>query len=292
MRPILRRLLLLLLVAAPAVGVAADGPSIWLLEGPASKVYLLGSVHVLRQQDYPLPAKVNAAYVRAPRVVMELDLDDLDPVSAQAVIATKGLLKDGRSLRDVMGERDWQAAEQRARALGVELSMLSAVKPWFAALTLLNLEMLKRGFDPALGLENHLATRAAEEGKPVIGLESLEYQLSIFDKLPERTQSALLLQSLDEAAQLDTRMGELIAAWRAGDDQALADTLAESFEDYPQVYASIVTARNHQWADRLIELSRSGPDALVVVGALHLVGRQSVINLLRARGYTVRRWSP
>jgi uncharacterized protein YbaP (TraB family) len=167
--------------------------------------------------------------------------------------------------------------------------MLSALKPWFAALTVMNIEMLRLGFNPELGLEQHLARQARQNGKEILGLETLEYQLRLFDELSYETQSALLLQTLSEAETLEQEMSSLVSAWRQGETEALSAALTRSFSGYLDVYRSIVTDRNEAWVDRIMDLGRSSGDSLVVVGALHLVGDDSVVEMLRSKGAKVRR---
>jgi uncharacterized protein YbaP (TraB family) len=171
------------------------------MRGSGATVWLLGSVHLLRESDYPLPENVDRVMARAERLVLELDLDAVDPITSQMIVFSLGRLEEGQSLADVMGNRSYRLAAKRAEKLGIDLGMLSALKPWFAALTIMNIEMLRLGFNPELGLEQYLANQARQSGKEIVGLETMEYQLGLFDELSYDTQSALLLQTLSEAAR-------------------------------------------------------------------------------------------
>jgi hypothetical protein len=270
---------------------ANDGPAIWEFSTPSSTVRLLGSVHVLRESDYPLPESVERAVDQAQCLVFELDLDDLDPIESQTLLLTLGQSADGRSLQEIMGRTDYRRALERSSALGIDLELFSGVEPWLAALTIMNTQVLKLGFKPQLGLDQQLAARAATTGKEVVGLETLEFQLSLFAGLSDRMQAELLLQTLEEAAELEQQMGDLVDAWRQGRTSALAAELSRSFADYPDLYRRLVADRNAAWIDRILDLAAGDRDCLVVVGALHLVGAGSVIDLLRKRGVDVRRWS-
>lgn len=269
---------------------AADGPAVWEISGPSATVRLLGSVHVLRESDYPLPPRITRAVDEAQCLVFELDLDDLDPIATQTLMVSLGRLEEGKTLRDVMGPTDYQRAEQRAAELGIDLELFAGVEPWLAALTIMNTQFLRLGFLPELGLDQQLAAMAAADGKEILGLETLEFQLGLFAGLSDRMQSELLLQTLDEAGQLEAQMGQMVADWRDGRTAALAAELGRSFADYPDLYRRLVTERNAAWIDRIVDLAAGDRDCLVVVGALHLVGRGSVIDLLRERGVPVRRW--
>jgi len=269
----------------------SDEPAIWEFSGPAATVRLLGSVHVLRETDYPLPAEVTRAVDEAECLVFELDLDDLDPIESQTLLATLGQTQGGRTLRDIMGPTDYRKAVDQSLDLGIDLELFAQVEPWLAALTIMNTQFLRLGFLPQLGLDQQLAAMAAADGKEILGLETLEFQLQLFAGLSDRMQSELLLQTLDEASRLEEQMTGLVSAWREGRTNALAGELGRSFADYPDLYRRLVTDRNADWIDRIVELGAGNRDCLVVVGALHLVGHGSVIDLLRKRGIDVRRWT-
>ena len=114
----------------------ADYPvTMWEVDGERNSVYLLGSIHLLREQDHPLPEIINAAYRNAEVVIMEIDMDDLDPIATQTLFSQHGMISDGRTLADWMGERDYARASNAAEEIGIPLHMMSGVEPWYAALT-------------------------------------------------------------------------------------------------------------------------------------------------------------
>jgi uncharacterized protein YbaP (TraB family) len=290
-RVVLATCLACLGLAAQNAAAEAAGPAIWEFSGQSATIRLLGSVHVLRESDYPLPALVTKALGQAECLVFELDLDDLDPIESQTLLLSLGRLGEGRTLHDVMGANDYRRAAEESMKLGIDLNLFSEVRPWLAALTIMNTQFLKLGFLPQLGLDQQLAAMAAADGKEIIGLETLEFQLGLFAGLSDRMQSELLLQTLDEASLLEAQMGDLVTAWRQGRTTSLAAELGRSFADYPELYRRLVTDRNADWIDRIIDLASGERDCLVVVGALHLVGTGSVIDLLRKRGVDVRLWT-
>jgi len=165
--------------------------------------------------------------------------------------------------------------------------MFDRFQPWFVATLLLQLELAKRGFDPALGIEQQLAGRAVADRKPIMGLETPAQQFAVLSGLSLADQKRFLLMTLDESAQADAELEQLLAAWRKGDITALAALLSDEFERFPQLYRPLTEDRNRAWVGQLGDLLDDRDDYLVVVGALHLVGRNSVVDLLRQRGYTV-----
>ena len=279
---------LLWLVPAIALADSAGHPvTMWMAEGASNRVYLLGSVHLLRAQDHPLPQVIDDVYDEAETLYMELDMDDLDPLLMQATINRLGMLDDGTSLRDVMGDDLYAEAEARAAELDMPLEMLERTEPWLAAITVEQLALTRIGFNPSYGVEMHLLEKASSDGKEILGFESVEQQLSYLDGLSLDAQRDLLMQTLTESAALNELMDELILAWRSGDIDFLEQTLLDDISGYPELYDTIVANRNRLWVDTIDALLAEREDYLVVVGALHLVGEDGVPQLLEQRGVTI-----
>jgi uncharacterized protein len=281
-------------LAALAVGVlardAAADPAAWRIAGErGGEVALLGSMHALRARDYPLPPLVDQLYGRAEIIVMEIDLDDLDPATEQAAVLSVAALPAGQTLTTVLDKKVYDVAEERARGLGVDLALLDHVQPWLVAISLLDIGLQKLGFDAEHGLERYLVGKAKTDHKEIVGLETIDQQLGIFAALPPKSQQAMLSQTLEELDAADTTMSELEAAWREGHVETMTDKLLSDFDDFPELYPELVTKRNAAWTDALEKLLRDGHRYLVVVGALHLVGHDSVIERLGARGHRVQR---
>lgn len=278
-------LLLLPLVAAADSG--GHPVTLWMAEGASNTVYLLGSVHLLRKEDHPLPSVIDAAYDDAETLFMELDMDDLDPIATQATINRLGMLDEDQSLRDVMGEDLYDDALLAADALDIPLDMLAQTEPWFAAITVEQLALTRIGFNPMYGIEMHMMAKAIQDGKTIQGFESVEEQLEFLDGLSLGAQRDLLMQTLAESANIRDIMDRLIAAWRMGDIAYMEENLLADIANYPELYESIVADRNRNWANTIDKLLGDDEDYLVIVGALHLIGEDGVPQLLESRGYTV-----
>lgn len=278
--------LCLLLTAAAG---ADDGHpvTLWRVDGEQNRVYLLGSVHLLRAGDHPLPAVIDETYADAETVVMEVDMDDIDPVAAQQDVTALGLLPEDQSLEQVMGPRLYARAESFAGAADIPLPMLARTEPWLAALTVEQLMLARIGFDPQYGVESHLTEKATADGKPVIGLETVRQQLEFLDGMSLDAQRALLLASLEDSAEMEQMMDDLVRAWRHGDIEFLESELLADIHDYPELHRAIVVQRNRNWIAAIEGFAREEDDYLVVVGALHLIGEDGVPSLLEARGYEV-----
>lgn len=280
-------LLCLAALLAPAASLARDKHVLWSVQGRYNTVYFLGSIHVLRPQDGGLPAAADRAYQDAEQLVMEIDLDEpreTDPMALLAEMQRLAVLPAGESLRSVLGP-EYDDVNARARAAGLDLALVDQFAPWFVATTLLQLELAKRGFSPEFGIEQVLAKRAAEDDKPIRGLETSAEQFALIAGMPLPLQKRFLLMTLEEADQIDAEVGELVQAWRKGDVVRLAELLSGEFEEFPDLYRRLTVDRNRAWIGPLVDLLDDDDDYLVVVGALHLVGDDSVIELLEARGF-------
>jgi len=282
------RLLLAVLLAAGAARADGDRLPLWLVEGETNRVYLLASVHLLRESDYPLPAGIDAAYADAERLVMELDMDDLEPSEAAGLMAELGILGEGVSLRALLGELLYARALELADAGGIPLAMLADRELWLAALAVEQIALRRLGAAAALGLEAHLAARAGRDGKPITGLETLRQQLGMLDALPVPVQRTLFMETLEESADLAATMDELLTAWRTGDMETIERRMLHDLRDEPRLYDVLIETRNRDWTAHILRLLDETDDVLVVVGAAHLAGEDGLPALLAAEGHAPR----
>jgi hypothetical protein len=284
---LLSMLLAALLPIAASAETGGHPASMWLAEGQHNRIYLLGSVHMLRKSDHPLPSIIETAYKDADSLVMEIDMDDLDAAASQALISELGVLHDGTTLRDLMGSDSYAQAERSAAAVDIPLEMLAKSEPWLAAMTVEQLALNRIGFNPLYGIEMYLMAKAQQDNKAIDGFESLEEQLNFLDSLSLDAQRELLLQTLDETSDLQTEMNAMIDAWRHGDLQYLEETLLKEVAQYPELHRTLVIDRNVRWVENIDTMLDDDEDYLIVVGALHLIGENGVPALLSRQGVVV-----
>lgn len=288
----LRATVTCLCLAAGLFTQAANGRelhALWTVEGRHNTVYLLGSIHVLRPGDKGLPQVAEDAYADAEKLVMEIDMDDLlggDAMSLLGLMQQMAMLPEGESLRSALGA-DYEAINRHAQQSGLDLALLDRFAPWFVATTLLQLELAERGFSPELGIEQTITNRAIADGKPILGLETAAQQFAILANLPLPLQKRFLMMTLEHSDDLDEKIDALLKAWYAGDSAALAALLSDEYKEFPELYGPLTEDRNRAWVGELVDLLDDEDDYLVVVGALHLVGKNSVVDLLQKRGFAV-----
>ena len=279
------------LVIAVATGVRADESGhtlpLWQLNGEQNRIYMLGSIHLLREQDYPIPSRLYEAYEDAEALIMELDMDDLDPVEGQVLTNELGLIQDDRTLSDLMGADLYREAETLAAAAQIPITLLAKSEPWYAAMNVEIMLLMRMGFNPQFGIETHFQGMASNDGKEILGFETMRQQLEFLDGLSPQAQRDMLMQALKEGIELDELMDTMIDAWRTGDVQFMEDNLLADMKNYPEMNEVIVVARNRNWVSQIEALLDDEEDYLVIVGTLHLVGEDGVPKMLEARGHQV-----
>jgi uncharacterized protein YbaP (TraB family) len=220
---------------------------------------------------------------------MEIDMDDpavADPMAMAAQMQRYAQLPAGQSLESVLGA-DYATVAAHVEEAGLDIATFDGFAPWFVGMLILQLEVAKRGFDPAHGIEQQVTDRAVADRKPILGLETPADQFAVLAGLSLPEQKRFLLMTLEETESADARLDELLTAWRTGDTATLARVLSDEFDEFPELYRPLTEDRNRAWVEQLAGLLDDRDDYLVVVGALHLVGRNSVVDLLRQRGYRV-----
>jgi uncharacterized protein YbaP (TraB family) len=281
--------LLIALVAAAAEARAQDKSFLWQVQSSKSNgsIYILGSIHFLKKENYPLKKTIEKAFSSAEKLVLEIDFKDADSGAVQRMTLEKGIQRNGKTLDQNVSPETYGLAQKRSAELGIDIRALSPLKPWVVALTLTALQLQKLGFDPKHGIDRYLAERAVKSGKTIAGLESAAFQIGLVDDLSERDQETMLRQSLKEMDLLDKGLEQIVRAWSAGDVQSLEALLLNSMREYPAVYQRIIVDRNRRWLPEIEKMIEQGESTLIVVGAGHLVGKDGVVELLKARGYTL-----
>ena len=265
----------------------AEAP-VWAIHGAHNTVYLAGSVHLLRSRDAALPAAFDRAYKDADALVMEIDLDDLDPAAAQGWMLEHGMIGDEKTLGDIIGKPRFQRVEQEGNRLGIPIEALQQLEPWLVAMTLAQLQYMKLGFDPEQGVEKQLERKAQTDHKEIAGLETLDEQLGLLANMSIDDQAKFLDLTLEEMHEMQGETDSLLSAWRTGNAQKLASMLSDEYKVAPVLYRTLVADRNKRWMPAIEKLLQSDKDYLVVVGALHLVGTGGLLELTKARGYEAK----
>lgn len=289
MRKLISPLLLLLLGAIPCTATdtsTQDLHSLWKATGPAGGVvYLLGSVHALPQNAYPLAPAIENAFKESTTLAFEVDFDAMEN-SGPALFAAGSLLP-GQSLYNSISEQTSGDFRAYLGSAGLSPEIFDSMRPWMAALSLTALELVKIGYSPDAGIDITLARRASKSGKKIIGLETAEDQISLFSNLSEEESEAFLRYTIKDLRTLTEDLDKITEAWQHGDVKMLRKLLGEAFRGEPEISQRFVSDRNQKWMPKILKLFGKGHRSMAVVGALHLVGKNGVLELLSRAGFEI-----
>jgi len=275
--------------AAPAKGEPPPAFA-WELKRGGQVLYVAGSVHLGKAGALPLTPAMEGALSSSDALVVEVDAAKVDQAGLQGLIVSAGFLPEGEDLYAMLTPDDRAELARRFQAAGVAPAAAKRMRPWLASIMLIGLEAAKSGYQSEGGVDQQLAARARGEKKQIVELESAESQIRILANLPEHVAALMLEEMLRNRDAVDQSIGALADAWRRGDAQAM-DALVNADlrkPEYAELYAKLILERNLRMADRIEELLQKPGRYFVVVGAAHVVGERGIVELLRARGFTVR----
>jgi len=273
---------------APAAKAAGTNRGlIWKIEKGGRSGWLVGSLHLLTADAYPLPPALDTAFGAADVLVEEADPEELKAPEAAMKLVAKAMYPPGTTLQSQVSKETFDKIAKRAEKIGLPVDRLQAFKPWMVALTLVGLELQKGGFDPGLGLDQHFLNRAPGAGKKVRTLESAMEQIEFLENLSPQLQEGLVAATLDGADTELQQVQKIAAAWKAGETAPIERLLLTDMKSVDNaVYDTLLVGRNRRWVPQ-IEDCLSQQKCFVVVGAAHLVGPDGLVTMLKAKGYTV-----
>ncbi len=264
--------------------------SVWVADrdGQPGRLFLCGTIHILRDSDYPLSPGYEAAYHLSDKLVLELPPGSGAGPAMASRMRELGMYSSDTSLEANVSAKTWVDVKTWATAHGVEASLLNRFRPWFVSLIITSTEYAALGARPDMGVDQHFESRAEHEGKPGEGLETVEFQLQLFSQLTNDQQKNMLEQTLAEVASMSQEFEKMIKAWKDGRLEALHEMLFREAERYPELMDLFLKNRNLSWIDRLDRMLKNGEQVMVLIGTGHLASKDGIIQLLKNRGYRVR----
>jgi hypothetical protein len=285
----MKKILIVLIALVFSTTVYAES-SVWKLDTDNGSFYLAGSCHVLRKSDYPLPEEFESAYDDADQVIFETDMEALMSPDIQLLVLSKGMYTGGDTLEKKLSKKAYESLVKYCNDRSMSIDLFQNFKPWMVTMTLLALELEKNGITAADGLDMYFHNKAKKDGKQTGGLEDIYKHVELVSSLEEEFDESIIESFIREVEELQVIMEDLIKSWRAGDEVGIDKHLSETMcKEYPGLYKRLLTDRNRDWISRLESLMNSGKRTLVIVGVGHLVGEESVINLLKSRGYKIKK---
>jgi hypothetical protein len=261
---------------------------LWSIQTQSNKIYLLGSIHVLKPETYPLDSAIEKAYASSERIVFETDIAAMQDPAMQAKMLQLGMYPAEQNLFENIARNTRQQLEKKMRALGLPLEAFSRFKPWFVALTLTTLELQRLGYNPQYGIDVYFFDKAQSGGKEIGFLEPPEYQIDLLGNMVNKDQNDFLKQTLKDLEMISELAGDLVSSWKSGNADKVHELLHRSFKDYPNLNDRLLIQRNKDWVREVEAAMRQNKNVLFVVGAGHLVGPESVVELLKKNGHKVK----
>lgn len=298
---------------------AAKGPALWKVADADTTIYLFGTVHVLPQGLDWYDAAIAKALEGSDILVTEIPMDPASENAMQMLAMEKGALPAGSSLRSLLTEEqkaeyiaaldklggkieaaqlaqlpaEARAQYEDAKAKGLVPSpgtmlagQFDGLKPWMVGLTLSILPLTFEGYDPSSGVEKVLLGKVGDKEKGA--LETAEFQLGIFDGMPQDAQISFMMEAANGIDETKPMLDRMVAEWIKGDADQLAAVMNEGMTD-PKVAEALLYSRNRNWADWIKTRLDTPGTVFIAVGAGHLAGSQSVQDYLTQKGITVTR---
>jgi uncharacterized protein len=277
-------------LAGPSGVFAQDSKTfMWKVEEKGPVVYILGSVHFLKKEHYPLDPKIENAFEVSDSLIVEANVSDMAKIDPQ-IIAGKAIYGENDSLKNHISSETYECIKQEATRLGLPMEMVDRQKPWILSLALAGLEIMKLGYDPKYGIDQYFLSKAGRV-KRVLELEGLTYQLNLLSNLSAQEQELLLLFTLKDLKNAGEQVENLVKAWTAGDAPGIEAILTKKLQEDPRIhsfYDKFLYLRNREMASKIEFYLKSNGTYFVIVGAAHLIGEKGIIQMLKAKGYKVQ----
>lgn len=281
----MRQLFTLCLLAFVLTNVQAQ-TSVWKVSSGENEIYLAGSIHLLKESDYPLPKDFDDAFNKSQKVVFETDIDKLNDPQIAQILLSKAMIPDNKTLKDILSEEVYKRLETESGKLSIPLASLSRFKPSMVIVTMSGIKLQQMGVT-ADGVDQHFHNKAKEHGKTLGFLETVEEQLDILTSMGEGNEDSFVNYSLEDMDDMESVMDEMTENWRNGSSDLMITQLVEMKNEYPDIYKSIMVDRNNNWMPQIEEFMKDEATEFVIVGALHLHGPDGLLEMLKAKGYQI-----
>jgi len=274
-------------VLKKSIAGKASKHCLWAVRGSSNTVFLLGSMHMMKPSMYPLADEIEAAYKRSGTVIFEMDIKATESPEFAMKVMAQATFPEGDTLKKHLSPATYSLLASNLTHSMVGIEALQQFKPWMVAMTLVVLELQKQGFDAENGVDRHFHKRALADGKKLDTFETPEFQMSLLTGLTAKESEEVLAQALRDMKIWKTQFDDLAKAWTTGDEKAMDELVTDNFRDFPELQKKFVTDRNRAWIGSIEKYLRTDKDVLVVVGAAHLIGKESVVDLLKKKGFKV-----
>ncbi len=281
--------LFLSLASFPLAAQAQDGKNfLWRARTGSATVYLLGSVHFMKKDAYPLCSVIEDAFAGSGTLAVEADINNIGKTTMERLRET-GFYHGDDSISRHISPETYAYVRQEAERLGFPIASIDRQRPWLLGMMMSSMELMKAGYNPHYGIDKYFLTKAAGK-KKILELESIDYQINLLAGLPDEEQEHFLIYAIKDLQTLIAQMDIVMEAWRSGNAGRVSSIMERSIagdERLRAIHKKIMTDRNRNMTRKIVSYLGSHGTVFVVVGAGHLVGDAGIVELLRKQGYTV-----
>jgi uncharacterized protein len=276
------------LTVAPTAAQAPAKHFLWTVVAPgAPPSYLMGSLHVLTPDYYPLSGRIEQAFAASKVLITEADIDEVNNPATLMSLMGKALITDGRTLDQVIAPDLHAKVMERADKAGLPRPAVQRLKPWMVAMALTAPALAAAGFKAEHGVDKHFFERAKKSGNERRALETVAFQFDRMDQMSPAEQEALLRSTIEDLDTQTSNVKTIADAWSKGDTAMLEKLLLGAMKSSPELYKRMLVDRNATWVSAVETCVKEKTSCFVVVGAAHLVGSDSLVAMLRGKGYKV-----
>jgi len=262
--------------------------SLWEISNGDHTVYLGGTIHILKEEDYPLPSEYNKAFDMADTLVLETNIDATQNPEFSKKMTRLLSYGPNQSLKQALDNRTFSKLSKYVSERGLSIESFMTFKPVMVVLTLSMMELARIGMT-GMGVDEYYYRKAQSVNKPIAYFETADQQLTFIVNMGAGQDNKLIQQTLAEISQMETIIQKMKSAWLTGNESTLAQTtIAEMMRDYPALYQTILVERNNNWMPAIENMVQDSGTELILVGALHLVGKDGLLQQLRSKGYNVK----
>lgn len=266
--------------------VFAKSP-VWQISKNGNHLFIGGTFHLLNQSDYPLPEPFEFAYNNSRLLVLETDLQKISSPEFQQTMMQKVMYTKGETLKNFLDVNTLETLKTHLKSRGIPLEPMLKFKPGFLTVTLTMIELQRLGL-VGTGVDQFYSLKALNEKRTILHLETVNEQLEFISSMGEGNENSFILYSLADLKNLPELFASMKNAWRNGENEQLqAVALAPLKDKFPKVYNSLLVQRNNCWMPKIKTMLKTKEVEYILVGALHLVGEEGILQQLKDAGYTV-----
>lgn len=278
----------LVILLAPSLSWADT--SLWRVSKGQQQLLIGGTVHLLGKSDHPLPDEFEQALREIDTLILETDMETFTKPESQTKLLKNLLYQDGTTLKQNIKPKTYHALARYCKSANLPIDAFQKMKPALVVLTL-TVTQLQRLEMADAGVDTFFHRKAKAQGKRIVGLESAETQMTALESLGLGQEDQMILSAIKELKDTKNYINDLKQAWRKGDEASIEKIGLTAIQfDFPDLNRRLLTARNQQWLPKILAMLATPERELILVGVLHLVGKNGVLEQLKKQGYVVERY--